>query len=222
MKGQNSDSWFSKLDEISEKYSLNSPHDLIVNPPTKSSWNRSVGTTINEYYINQMVKDAENKSSLKFLHLTEARYGHCHNIWSSCGTEPFAVTMAAVKVKLATGTLTLQEHKAKFARKGEVSSLCPMCKQETENTAHFILQCASLQEVRKPFMDKILSYLETNENLTPYVTDLLEDQNMLQLLIDCTKFDFIPLKERSYLETLSRGLCYKLYLQRLYKITTVS
>jgi hypothetical protein len=44
-----------------------------------------------------------------------------------------------------------------------------MCKQETENTAHFILQCASLQEVRKPFMDKILSYLETNENLTPYV-----------------------------------------------------
>jgi hypothetical protein len=59
-------------------------------------------------------------------------------------------------------------------------------------------------------MDKILSYLETNENLTPYVTDLLEDQNMLQLLIDCTKFDFIPLKERSYLETLSRGLCYKL------------
>ena len=74
MKGQNSDSWFSKLDEISEKYSLNSPHDLIVNPPTKSSWNRFVGTTINEYYINQMVKDAENKSSLKFLHLTEARY----------------------------------------------------------------------------------------------------------------------------------------------------
>jgi hypothetical protein len=71
LKGQNSDSWFSKLDEISEKYSLNLSHDLIVNPPTKSSWNRSVGTTINEYYINQMVKDAENKSSLKFLHLTE-------------------------------------------------------------------------------------------------------------------------------------------------------
>jgi hypothetical protein len=46
-----------------------------------------------------------------------------------------------------------------FARKGEVSSLCPMCKKETENTAHFILQCASLQEVRKPFMDKVFSYL---------------------------------------------------------------
>jgi hypothetical protein len=113
-----------------------------------------------------------------------------------------------------TWTLTLQEHKAKFARKGEVSSLCPMCRKETENTAHFILQCARLQEVRKPFMDKVLSYLETNENLTPYVTDLLEDQHMLQLLIDCTQFDFIPLKERSYLETLSRGLCYKLYQQR--------
>jgi hypothetical protein len=54
-------------------------------------------------------------------------------------------------------------------------------RSNVENTAHFILQCASLQEVRKPFMDKILSYLETNENLTPYVTDLLEDQNMLLL-----------------------------------------
>ena len=130
--------------------------------------------------------------------------------------------MAAVKVKLATGTLTLQEHKAKFARKGEVSSLCPMCKKETENTPHFRLQCASLQEVRKPFLDKVLSYLETNENLTPYVTDLLEEQNMLQLLIDCIKFDFIPLNEMSYLETLSRGVCHKLYQQRLRKITTVS
>jgi hypothetical protein len=49
-----------------------------------------------------------------------------------------------------------------------------------------------------------------------YMIDLLEDQNMLQLLIDCTQFDFIPLKERSYLETLFRGLCYKLYLQRLH------
>jgi hypothetical protein len=47
------------------------------------------------------------------------------------------------------------------ARKGEVSSLCPMCKNETENTVHFILQCASLQEVRKSFMDTFLSYLET-------------------------------------------------------------
>jgi hypothetical protein len=97
LKGQNSDSW-----KKSQKSSLNSLHDLIVNPPTQSSCNRSVGTTINKYYVNQMVKDAENKSSLKFLHLSEARYGHCHNIWSRCGTEPFAVTMAAVKVKLAT------------------------------------------------------------------------------------------------------------------------
>jgi hypothetical protein len=45
------------------------------------------------------------------------------------------------------------------ARKGEVSSLCPMCKKETENTAHFILQCANLQEVIKPFMDKKISLL---------------------------------------------------------------
>jgi HSP90 family molecular chaperone len=70
-----------------------------------------------------MVKDAENKSSLKCLRLSEARYGHCHNIWSSCGTEPFAVTMAAVNVRLATGTLILQEHKAKFARKGRVQTV---------------------------------------------------------------------------------------------------
>jgi hypothetical protein len=27
------------------------------------------------------------------------------------------------------------------------------------------------------------------------MSDLLEDQNMLQLLIDCTKFDFIPLNK---------------------------
>jgi hypothetical protein len=28
LKGQNSDSWFSKLDEISEKHSVNLSHDL--------------------------------------------------------------------------------------------------------------------------------------------------------------------------------------------------
>jgi hypothetical protein len=56
---RDSDSWFSKLDEISEKYSLNSPHDLIVNPSTKSSWNRSVGTTINKYYVNLHIGQRE-------------------------------------------------------------------------------------------------------------------------------------------------------------------
>ena len=53
-----------------------------------------------------MVKDAENKSSLKFLHLSEARYGHCHNIWSSCETEPFAVTKGETNHRNAYSTGT--------------------------------------------------------------------------------------------------------------------
>jgi hypothetical protein len=69
-------------------------HDDFVGGLTIKSWG--------EFRLYFPVKDAENKSSLKFLHLSEARYGDCYNIWSSCGTEPFAVTMAAVKVKLAT------------------------------------------------------------------------------------------------------------------------
>jgi hypothetical protein len=41
------------------------------------------------------------------------------------------------------------------------------------------LSAANLQEVTKPFMDKVFSYLETNENLIPYVTDLLNfEENM--------------------------------------------
>jgi hypothetical protein len=54
LKGQNSDSW-----KKSQKSSLNSLHDLIVNPPTQSSCNRSVGTTINKKRSNH--KSAKNE-----------------------------------------------------------------------------------------------------------------------------------------------------------------
>ncbi|CAM1306202.1 Uncharacterised protein r2_g1589 [Pycnogonum litorale] len=107
MKSKNS--WFPRLSELTDIYELPSPHDLIVSPPTKYQWNKLVNNAVNSHWLSKLSKEAKEKSTLKLVNLQDCKIGKVHNIWSSCGSEPFAITSAGIKVKIATGTVLLQE-----------------------------------------------------------------------------------------------------------------
>ena len=115
MKSINSGSWFPKVSEIADKYELPSPHDIIENPPSKSQWNKTVNTVINDFYLKQLTNEAANKTSLKYLNFSSTKIGSVHNIWKSAGSESFAINMACLKMKIVTGTLILQNEKSKFS-----------------------------------------------------------------------------------------------------------
>jgi hypothetical protein len=59
--------------------------------------------------------------------------------------------MAGIKVKIATDTLTLQIHKAKFSKNVESSAKCLLCLDESEDITHVLLRCPALDDVRTLF-----------------------------------------------------------------------
>ncbi|CAG2199681.1 unnamed protein product [Mytilus edulis] len=94
--------------------------------------------------------ESENKSTLKYLNLSDTVPGKPHNIWTSCGNEPFAIIMAHLKAKIAVGTIVLQSSKAKHS-KSEVSPICQLCHIETEDMIHFLIKCTVLKKLDHHF-----------------------------------------------------------------------
>jgi hypothetical protein len=57
LKAPNSDSWFSKLHGLTEKYGLCSPFDIIENPPTTTAWSNLVNKGVNNYRLTSEAKE---------------------------------------------------------------------------------------------------------------------------------------------------------------------
>ncbi|VDI60447.1 Hypothetical predicted protein [Mytilus galloprovincialis] len=171
-KSLQSGSWFTKTVEIANIYDLPSPYDIIDNPPGKQLWKNLVNKTVGDHCIKQMISEAKSKSTLSRLNYENVKEGKIHNIWKSCGTNPYAITSASLKAKLATGTIYLQYHRAKFSN-GHVSPICQLCAEEEEDILHFILKCSKLQYIRDDFLHMIGEVLTEN----------LEDQDLIQELI---------------------------------------
>ncbi|CAG2216073.1 unnamed protein product [Mytilus edulis] len=171
-KSLQSGSWFTKTVEIANIYDLPSPYDIIDNPPGKQLWKNLVNKTVGDHCIKQMISEAKSKSTLARLNYENVKEGKIHNIWKSCGTNPYAITSASLKAKLATGTIYLQYHRAKFSN-GHVSPICQLCAEEEEDILHFILKCSKLQYIRDDFLHMIGEVLTEN----------LEDQDLIQELI---------------------------------------
>ena len=161
-----------------------------------------------------MINEAKSKSTLARLNYENVKEGKIHNIWKSCGTNPYAITSASLKAKLATGTIYLQYHRAKFSN-GHVSPICQLCAEEEEDILHFILKCSKLQYIRDDFLHMIGEVLTENLEDQDLIQELItNDEHLCQLVIDCSKFRFLNENAQNRIETLSRGLCHKLFQQR--------
>ena len=60
LKNENSNNWFITLRNIVFKYELSSPVELLDNLPNKNVWKRTTQTTINQYWKDKLIKDAES------------------------------------------------------------------------------------------------------------------------------------------------------------------
>lgn len=211
MKSNTSESWFPRVTEIAQQYDLPSPHDLISNSPEKAAWKKLVNKSVNNYYVSKLLKESYDKSTLNFLNLTDTVIGKVHNIWSTCGTQPFSVTMASMKAKVAVGVLILQNSKSKFST-SPVSPICQICHTEPEDVIHFLTKCRELHQIRAYYLCEMNSYLrERHASKLELINEIFsENYNIAKLIIDCTSYHFLKKEECHRIETIARGLCYKL------------
>ena len=87
-----------------------------------------------------------------------------------------------------------------------------ICQTEPEDVIHFLTRCRELSQLRAYYLREMNSYmLERHESKSELINEIFSDNyNTAKLIIDCTAYHFLRNEECHRIETISRGLCYKL------------
>ena len=214
IKDSKSSSWFVQVSNDLCKYGLPDAHKVLKEKPSKNSWKEQVTCAVNEFWY-QKLRGAKLKSSLKYINWDHVQSLHPHHVWSTVNLNVKDVQRAAVKVRLMTGTYTLQEKKAKYY--SGTDPTCLLCMQAPETITHFLLSCQELQPVRVYHMQQIHEVVVHCYSEATW-TDIQNQELMVQLIMDCTAPGVLPTPPDSYqlnkLESATRRYCYALHWLR--------
>ena len=184
----------------------------------RKSSKQQVKSSVDKFIKESWLTVVEGRRSLGYLNVECCDVGKDHPCWSTVDNKVMAVKRAVIKARILTGTYYLQADRDKFRRIGTTSQ-CPLCSGASEDRHHFLIACASLNQVRQPYITEIEKRF-LQQNTARCVTSALNDANFLaQLIIDCTSkvirdrpllFD----SDFNEIETVSRKLCFALHLKR--------
>ena len=155
---------------------------------------------------------------MSFLNVEGCSVGNVHPCWSTVDNTVMDVRRAVIKACILTGTYYLQADRDKFQKKG-ITSMCPLCSATSEDRLHFLTACASLAQIRQPYIVKIEEKL-LEQNTRACVSSVIGDLTLLaQLVIDCSSRVIaqrlrITNSISRDVEILSRELCFALHLKR--------
>lgn len=221
VKSPTDTSFFSKVRNILDLYSLPSAYIILENPPTKDQWKEKVRTCIHQNVELIWKVDIESKSTLKYLNPNSVKVGKVHQVYAHVHNSTFDVRRAEVKARLLTGSYTLQANRARF-NQFSVSPLCPLCKQAPETREHFIVTCTCLKDIRSPYLTKIRDIFGCSSSIDHI---LRTPELCIHLLLDSSHpcvSQRLELSDRQtvLLELRSRELIYALHLKRVRLLNT--
>ena len=209
IKDIDSASWMQKVRRLLWKYDLPSVFTLLQNPPEKERWKRMVKSAITAYWSNKIVKEAETKSTLKYLNKTH-HPDKIHPVWDTAQNNDFDIKRAQVKARLLVGRYTLKTDLTKYRKEDPT---CLLCKQAEEDIKHFLLECPALEEARQGYMKQLKTVINMYTGIS---TEELENNHgvMIQYILDCS----VHLQNNSNaitsIEPITRKLCYALHAKR--------
>ena len=216
----NSQSLVSKARRLLHIYDLPTLYTLQRDKPSRSIWKKLHNTAINSRITELWREDISSKSSLKYININNICAGKTHHVYTTVRPNLQDIQWAEVKVRLLTGTYTLQANRARF-NQNEVDSTCKLCDKSPETREHFISSCKVIKHHRKAFNNKVSSLLQIP-------VDELEDLDQhtyTQLVLDSTHPDVPPglrptPEQLPHMELHSRELIYNLHKDRTNKLLT--
>ena len=219
LKDNNSKSWFVYMENLVDRYELSPLDTLMSGIPPKSKWKKIVQKHVEEYWIDILITECKEKSTLSSCNIDTLRFGKLHNIWkyhNKCLTD---VRRGHVKARLLTSTYIVQSKLARF-NQNEVDPTCQFCRRQAEDYKHMILFCGALHTYRKPHVDNICILLYEWTGRVDLWNSLSSDDK-LQLVLDVSVLvnaGVLPAKSQ-YIEEceyITKKLCYSVHCGRLY------
>lgn len=147
--------WATSARRLLIKYDLPSIFSLLTHPIPLSPWKKMVKQATADYWNIKLETEASRKPSLKYLNTEPCAIGKLHPVWELTDRHPEDIKRTAVKLKQLTGKYQLQDVTAKYT--AGATSTCQLCGHDTEDLAHFLMQCWSLTATREAHLPKILS-----------------------------------------------------------------
>ena len=148
-----SSSWTSHVKKLLRQYELPTIYSIINNTPNKNAWKETINKSVNTYWTKSLQDEAKQKSTLEHLRLEACTIGQLHPVWQNLSS-PLEIQKATIKAQLLIKRYPLTTSPTSGIRTDET---CPLCKEEKETTAHFILQCKELHSARRPYLVRVLS-----------------------------------------------------------------
>ena len=148
----NNQSYYSRVQDILNQYNLPNLHYLSENLTTKEQWKLQVKTAVNKYWTETLRKEAQEKSTLKYINIHSMKIGQTHSVWSSLESTVTDVRKGITKCRMLTGTYLLQSNRNKF--NNSESAICKCCGIEIEDIIHMLLECPALFYERKSILKK--------------------------------------------------------------------
>ena len=206
---KDSASFTISIRRLLQKYDLPDAYHLITNTPSKEEWKRMLKEVTNTTYRKEVIEEMKNKTSLRYMAVQKNPLDEPHPLYKHTGSNPHDIEKAAIKARILTGTYTLQANRHKFNQQ-EIDKTCELCRKDTEDREHFILDCTALEEMRQKHIPSLLE-------IAPELND--KRTELLQCILDCSHQDLTETIQLSkdqvqQIEQISRGLLYDLHIRR--------
>lgn len=212
VKSTRSKSWAICIQNLLWKYDLQDIQYYLTSHLTKQEWKNLVESKVVTYWKHRIELASQSYSSLKYLN-KQYTYGEYHPLLQVPCRSSFEVSRMPARMRILTGTITLQSTRAKF-NQNDVDPRCVLCHEEPETVEHFLYNCEPLSDVRQPIIQDISNLLALTRK-----GDLLRCHEVrVQALIDCS--EYIEYHKKNWelfcdIEFHVRRLIYAIYVQRL-------
>ncbi|CAC5401046.1 unnamed protein product [Mytilus coruscus] len=214
----NSDSFFSRAQEILNFYNLPSIAEFKEHLPSKIRWKKDINRSIADKCSNLLQKEMEEKSTLKHCDIQILKIHEVHPVWRTLPPITYEVKKANIEARFLTGTYLLQEHIQRFNGNSDEQK-CLLCQIEQEDLIHFLLRCPALNEKRQKVFPALKQAIICNIGQNKWQEHFTGNKELLmQVIIDSSKVreNILILNEETSteIERISRKRCYYLHCGR--------
>jgi hypothetical protein len=139
-------SWFTRVRDLSQQYSLPDPLQTMISPPPKKAFKFDVKAAITSFWRHSLLVEAESLTSLRYMRLHFLPLGcGAHPLWWTCFSSPSAVRSATVMAKMLSGRYRSCWLRRHWTQESGACRL-PGCGQVPGDVAHLLsAECPALQ-----------------------------------------------------------------------------